>query len=61
MTKGKKGGITYMVRIDTTRRPVRPRWRIESATGAYKGLQGRGDESENASFSVSTLTGKVWR
>jgi hypothetical protein len=61
VTKGKKGGVTYMVRIDTTRRPVRPRWWIESATGAYKGLQGRGDESENATYTVSTLTGKVWR
>ena len=46
---------------DATRRPVRPRWWIESATGTYKGLQGRGNESENASYTVSTLTGKVWR
>jgi hypothetical protein len=61
VTKGKKGSISYMVKIDTTRRPVRPRWRIESATGAYKGLQGRGDESENATYTVSTLTGRVWR
>ena len=60
VTKGKKGGITYMVRIDTTRRPVRPRWWIQSGTGAYKGLQGRGDESENATYTVSTLTGRVW-
>jgi hypothetical protein len=61
VTKGTEGGITYMVKIDTTRRPVRPRWWIESATGAYQGIQGRGDESENASYSVSTLTGTVWR
>ena len=61
VTKGKKGVVSYLVKIDTTRRPVRPRWRIESATGAYKGLQGRGDESENATYTVSTLTGKVWR
>ena len=61
VTKGKKGGITYMVKIDTTRRPVRPRWWIESATGAYKGLQGAGIESENATYTVSTLRGKVWR
>ena len=60
VTKGKEGGITYMVKIDTTRRPVRPRWWIESATKAYKGLQGRGDESENATYTVSTLTGKAW-
>jgi hypothetical protein len=60
VTKGRKGGITYMVRIDTTRRPVRPRWWIQSGTGAYKGLQGRGDESENATYTVSTFTGRVW-
>ena len=61
VTKGKNGTISYMVVIDTTRRPVSPRWRIWSATGAYKGLQGAGAESENATFTVSTLTGKVWR
>lgn len=61
VTKGKAGGITYMVKIDTTRRPVRPRWWIESARGAYEGLQGKGDESENATYTVSTLRGKVWR
>lgn len=61
VTKGKKGRISYMVKIDTTRRPVRPRWWIESATGEYKGLQGKGDESENASYTVSTLRGRVWR
>ena len=61
VTKGKKGAISYMVKIDTTRRPVRPRWWILSATGAYKGLQGKGDESENATYTVSTLTGRVWR
>ena len=61
VTKGKEGGVSYMVKIDTTRRPVRPRWWIESATGAYKGLQGRGDESENATYTVSTLTGRMWR
>jgi hypothetical protein len=60
VTKGKEGGITYMVKIDTTRRPVRPRWWIQSGTGAYKGLQGRGEESENATYTVSTLTGRVW-
>jgi hypothetical protein len=60
VTKGRAGGITYMVKIDTTRRPVRPRWWIQSGTGAYKGLQGRGDESENATYTVSTLTGRVW-
>ena len=61
VTKGRKGAITYLVRIDTTRRPVISRWTIESGTKAYKGLQGKGIESENATYSVSTLRGKVWR
>jgi hypothetical protein len=61
VTKGQRGGITYIVRIDTTRRPVVSRWRIESATRAYKGLHGQGIETENATYTVSTLRGKVWR
>lgn len=61
VTKGRKGAISYLVRIDTTRRPVVSRWKIESATKAYKGLQGAGRETENASFTVYTLRGKVWR
>jgi hypothetical protein len=61
VTKGKKGAITYVVRIDATRRPVISRWTIESGTKAYKGLQGKGIESENATYTVSTLRGKVWR
>ena len=61
VTKGRKGAISYLVRIDTTRRPVISRWKIESATKAYKGLQGAGTETENASFTVYTLRGKVWR
>ena len=60
-TKGRKGAITYRVRIDTTRRPVISRWTIESGTRAYQGLQGQGIESENATFTVSTLRGKVRR
>src|SRR5262245_14809257 len=60
-TKGNEGAITYLVRIDTTRRPVTSRWTIESATGTYKGLHGKGIESDNATFTVSTLRGKVWR
>ena len=61
VTEGRKGAITYVVRIDTTRRPVVSRWRIESGTKAYKGLQGKGIESENATYTVSTLRGNVWR
>lgn len=61
VTKGEKGAITYLVRIDTTRRPVVSRWKVESATRAYKGLQGKGTETENATYTVQTLRGKVWR
>ena len=61
VTKGRAGGITYLVKIDTTRRPVVSRWKIESATRAYKGLQGIGTETENATYSVHTLRGRVWR
>jgi poly(3-hydroxybutyrate) depolymerase len=61
VTKGEKGAISYLVNIDTTRRPVVSRWRIESATRAYKGLHGKGTETENATYTVSTLRGKVWR
>ncbi len=61
VTKGKKGAITYVVRIDATRLPPTSRWTIESGTKAYKGLQGEGNESENATYTVSMLRGKVWR
>jgi len=61
VTKGENGAITYLVRIDTSRRPVISRWTIESGTKAYKGLHGKGTESENGTFTVSTLRGKVWR
>ena len=61
VTKGKKGTITYRVTIDISRRPVVSRWKIESATKAYKGLQGEGHESENATYTVQYLRGKVWR
>ena len=61
VTKGKKGTITYLVRIDTKARPVTSRWTIESGTKAYKGLQGKGTETENATWTVSTLRGTVWR
>jgi hypothetical protein len=61
LTKGKKGAITYAVTIDTSVRPVISRWRIESGTKAYKGLQGKGTETENGTWTVSTLRGTVWR
>ena len=37
------------------------RWTISSGTKAYKGLHGKGIERENADYTVSTLTGTVWR
>ena len=61
VTEGKKGGITYVVRIDTAQLPPTSRWTIESATGAYEGLHGEGNERENATYTVSYLTGEVWR
>lgn len=59
VTKGKKGAITYVVKIDT--KASTSRWTITSGTKAYKGLHGRGTESENADFTVSTLRGTVSR
>jgi hypothetical protein len=61
VTKGKKGTITYLVTIHIERLPPVSRWKIESATKAYKGLQGEGNESENATYTVVYLRGKVWR
>ena len=59
VAKGKKGTITYLVKIDTT--AGTSRWTIPSGTRAYKGLHGKGIERENASYTVSTLTGTVSR
>ena len=57
VTKGNKGTITFVVKIDTT--TGTSRWRITSGTKAYAGLHGKGAESENASYTVSTLRGTV--
>ena len=59
VTAGKEGTITFVVRIDTNLSTSR--WTITSGTKAYKGLHGEGIESENADFTVSTLTGTVSR
>jgi hypothetical protein len=59
VTKGKKGTITYVVKIDTKAETAR--WTITSGTRAYKGLHGKGTESENSSFTVSTLKGTISR
>jgi hypothetical protein len=59
VTVGKKGKITFVVKIDTN--VGSSRWTIASGTKAYKGLHGKGIERENADYTVSTLTGTVWR
>jgi hypothetical protein len=61
VNKGTKGAITYVVRIDARQLPPTSRWTIESGTQAYKGLQGEGNESENATYTTSYLRGMVWR
>jgi hypothetical protein len=59
VTKGNEGTITYVVKIDTNARTSR--WTIVTGSGAYKGLRGRGSETENATFTVSVLRGTVSR
>jgi hypothetical protein len=59
VTVGEKGRITFVVKIDTI--VGTSRWTIASGTKAYRGLHGKGTERENASYTVSTLTGTVWR
>jgi hypothetical protein len=56
---GTIGTITFMVKIDTN--VGASRWTIAAGTRAYKGLHGNGTERENAHYTVSTLTGTVWR
>jgi DNA-binding beta-propeller fold protein YncE len=59
VTTGKKGTITFLVKIDTT--IGTSRWTITSGTKAYKGLHGEGIESENDDYTISTLSGTVSR
>jgi hypothetical protein len=59
VTVGEKGTVTFVVRIDTIL--ATSRWTITSGTRAYKGLHGKGTERENAQYTVSTLTGSVFR
>ncbi len=61
VTLGSKGSITFVVKIQTNLVPVTSRWKITSGTEAYKGLHGEGLESENANYTVQTLTGTVSR
>jgi hypothetical protein len=59
ITKGKKGTITYVVKIDTT--AGTSRWTISSGTKAYAGMHGKGTERENADYTVSVLKGTMSR
>ena len=59
VTKGNKGTITYVVKIDTN--TGTSRWTIVTGSGAYKGLHGKGRETENAAYTVSVLRGTVSR
>jgi hypothetical protein len=59
ITVGKKGAITFVIKINIDLGTSR--WTIASGTKAYKGLHGKGIERENATYTVSTLTGTVWR
>lgn len=59
VTHGKKGTITYRVKID--QKANTSRWTIASATKKYLGLRGHGNERENADHTVAVLTGTVHR
>ncbi len=59
VTKGRKGTITYVVKIDTN--AGTSRWTIASSSGAYKGLHGKGSETENETYTISVLKGTVSR
>jgi hypothetical protein len=61
ITTDETGTITFVVKIHTNLVPVTTRWTIVSGTKAYKGLHGEGSESDNADYTVSTLTGNVSR
>jgi len=59
VSSGKKGRITFVITIDTS--AGTSRWTIGAGTRAYRGLKGSGVERENATYTISTLTGSVWR
>jgi len=46
-----------VVKVDTN--AGTSRWTIASGTKAYKGLHGKGTETENGNYTVSTLRGIV--
>lgn len=60
VTTSTKGTITYVVKINAG--TGTSQWTITSATGRYKGLHGRGTESENPPYyTISILTGSLSR
>jgi hypothetical protein len=61
VTRGKKGAITYLVKVKIEPATTTSTWTIASGTKAYKGLHGSGRERENAEHTVVTLTGTVSR
>jgi hypothetical protein len=61
VTTSTKGTVTYVVKITPYTGAGSSRWTITSAAGRYKGLHGRGIESENADYTISILTGTIWR
>jgi hypothetical protein len=61
VTAGKRGKITFVVKIVIEPTTTTSRWTIASGTRAYRGLRGKGTEHENADHTVSTLTGTVSR
>ena len=56
VTTGKKGAITFLVKIVVKPTTTTSRWTIASGTKAYKGLSGKGTERENADHTIVTLT-----
>ena len=61
VTTGKKGAITYVVKVDIQPTTTTSTWKIASGTKSYRGLHGSGRERENAEHTVVVLTGTVSR
>jgi hypothetical protein len=61
VTKGKKGTLTYQVKVVIRPTTTTSTWKILAGTNAYHGLYGHGTERENAGHTVVTLTGTVSR
>jgi len=61
VTRGKKGTITYLVKVRIEPTTTTSTWTIASGTKAYRDLHGSGHERENAEHTVVILTGQVSR